>query len=286
MPGLNSENSTSRFQESMRSSDGYSSSEDDIPGDESCCEGQLRDSAFYTNEKIEDAVKHISSQAFQHFSKATRSSAPPDELDHFKCPFYASNPEKYRKCLARHDLRSVESVIRHMQRHHKQPPYCPRCSKTFETVAECDTHIIKQKCKTEPLMIPDGINDYQQRGLKSTPKKRDYHQWPTKRRWEHIYKLVFRETQSCPSAYLDTNEMTVLQARDFWKAHGGKYITEYFQAQSGLEMEDAQAMLYNACLRALVEHVVDQSLMVSGTGWIKCIKALQNYLFSFFIPWR
>ncbi|KAH7228571.1 uncharacterized protein BKA55DRAFT_599084 [Fusarium redolens] len=124
-----------------------------------------------------------------------------------------------------------------MQRHHKQPPYCPRCSKTFETVAKCDTHIMEKKCKTEPVIIPDGINDYQQRELKSTPKKRDYHQWPTKRRWEHIYKLVFRETQSCPSAYLDTNEMTVLQARDFWKAHGGKYITEYFQAQSGLEME-------------------------------------------------
>ncbi|KAK2666428.1 hypothetical protein RAB80_018085 [Fusarium oxysporum f. sp. vasinfectum] len=261
MPGLNSENSTSRFQESMRSSDDYSSSEDNIPEDESCCEGQLRDSAFYTDEKIEDAMNHILSQAMQQFSKATRSSAAPGELDHFKCPFYASNPEGYRHCLARCDLRSVESVIMHMKRHHKKPPYCPMCSKTFETVAECDKHIMKRKCETGPLEVPDGINHYQKSQLRNKTKSKDYTDLGPEQRWEYIYKLVFPESQSYPSATMDTEgEKRVLQARVFWHAQGRKYVTEYCQTGSGFEIEDVQEV-YKACLHALVERVVDKRLM-------------------------
>ncbi|EXM14917.1 hypothetical protein RAB80_018280 [Fusarium oxysporum f. sp. vasinfectum] len=268
MTGLISENPTSSLQESMRSSDDYSSSEDDIPGDESCCEGQLRDSAFYTNEKIEDAVKRILSQAFQQFSKVTRSSAPPDERDHFKCPFYASNPEKYRECLARHDLRSVESVIRHMQRHHKQPPYCPRCSKTFETVAECQSHITKEKCKTEPLEIPDGINHYQASELENKTTSNAYTDLPSEQLWECIYKLVFPESQSYPSATMDTeDEKRVLQARVFWMTHGWELVNGYFHIESGLEIE-VKDEVYEACLKALVEHVVDEMLIIDELGWI------------------
>lgn len=252
----------------MSSSDGYSSSEDDVSGDESCCEGQPGESAFYTNKKIEDAVKHISSQAFQHFSKATPSSAPSHEPGHFKCPFYASNPEKYRDCLARHDLRSVESVIRHMQRHHKRPPYCPRCSKTFETVAECDTHIVKNKCKTEPLEIPDGVNHYQASQLENKTTSNDCTDLRPKQRWEYIYKLVFRESQSYPSATMDTeDEKRVLQARVFWEAHGWELVNGYFHIGSGLEIE-VKDEVYEACLKTLVERVVDQGLILDELGWI------------------
>ncbi|EXA30711.1 hypothetical protein FOVG_17927 [Fusarium oxysporum f. sp. pisi HDV247] len=221
----------------MSSSEGYCSSEDDISGNESC-EGQLRESAFYTNEKIEDAVKHISSQAFQQFAEAAGSAVPPDEFDHFKYPFNASNPGNYRDCLANHDLRSIESVIMHMQCHHKRPSYCSRCSKTFETVAKCNAHKLKRKCKPEPLEIPDGINHYQASQLENKTTSNDYTDLRSEQRWEYIYKLVFRESQSYPSATMDTeDEKRVLQARVFWKTHGWELVNEYFHIGSGLEIE-------------------------------------------------
>ncbi|EWY79469.1 hypothetical protein FOYG_17374 [Fusarium oxysporum NRRL 32931] len=252
----------------MSSGDDYSSSEDDISGNDCYCEGRLRESAFYTNEKIDDAVKHISSQAFQQISEAAGSAELPDEFDHFKCPFYASNPEKYRDCLAHHDLRLNECVIRHIQRHHRKPPYCPRCSTTFETVAKCDDHILNGECKTEPLEIPDGINHYQASQLENKTTSNAYTDLRSEQLWECIYKLVFPESRSYPSATMDTeDEKRVLQARVFWKTHGWELVNRYFHIESGLEIE-VKDEVYEACLKALVERVVDEMLIIDELGWI------------------
>ncbi|KAI8416436.1 hypothetical protein FOFC_02746 [Fusarium oxysporum] len=272
--------------ESTHYDDHSYNSDDASSGDESCCDGQPRDYTFYTQEKIQDAVDRILSQALeplQQFLKTTGSSAPLDGPYHFKCPFYASNTEKYRLCLARHDLRSVEDVNMHLVRYHMRIPYCPKCSKTFETVAKCNTHI-KGKCKAGPLRIPDGINYYQKSQLENKTKSKEYTGLRPEQRWKYIYKLVFPESQSYPSATMDTEgEKRVLQARVFWQAQGRKYVTEYCQTGSGFEIEDVQE-LYKACLHALVEYVVDQKLMFRELGWMDILIRflLLSFLMVFF----
>ncbi|KAK2134212.1 hypothetical protein NOF04DRAFT_1173561 [Fusarium oxysporum II5] len=131
----------------------------------------------------------------------------------------------------------------HLVRYHMRIPYCPKCSKTFETVAKCDTHIIKGKCKAGPLIIPDGINYYQKSQLKNKTKSKEYTDLRPEQRWKYTYKLVFPESQSYPSATMDTEgEKRVLQARVFWQAQGRKYVTEYCQTGSGFEIEDVQEL--------------------------------------------
>ncbi|KAG6978959.1 hypothetical protein FocnCong_v010801 [Fusarium oxysporum f. sp. conglutinans] len=146
----------------------------------------------------------------------------------------------------------------HMQCHHKRPSYCSRCSKTFETVAKCNAHKLKRKCKPEPLEIPDGINHYQASQLENKTTSNDYTDLRSEQRWEYIYKLVFRESQSYPSATMDTeDEKRVLQARVFWKTHGWELVNEYFHIGSGLEIE-VKHEVYEACLMALVSIVTSR----------------------------
>ncbi|KAF9771875.1 hypothetical protein IL306_010464 [Fusarium sp. DS 682] len=155
---------------------------------------------------------------------------------------------------------------------------------TFDTVAKRDTHILEKRCKSEPLKIPDGINFYQKRQLRNKTKSKDYTDLSPEQRWEYIYKLVFPESQSYPSAAMDTeDEKRVLHARVFWQAHGRNYVTAYFQTESGLEIEDEQEV-YEACLHALVERVVDQRLTfqeLAGMG-ILIRFLLLSFLMVFF----
>jgi len=150
---------------------------------------------------------------------------------HYRCPFNAANPRRYQSCLIHHELHSIKSVIKHVKRHHARPPYCPRCSKVFETVAKCDRHILERRCRTRPLIIPDGVNFYQKGRLS---KKRDY-QLSNRRHWERIYKRIFPEAESCPSPYLDTGVgLTVSMARDFWNMEGRNVVSEFLGAQNWL----------------------------------------------------
>ncbi|KAH7144776.1 hypothetical protein DER46DRAFT_616490 [Fusarium sp. MPI-SDFR-AT-0072] len=176
----------------------------------------------------------------------------------YRCPFHDSSPKKYPSCLIHHELHSIESVIKHVKRHHARPPYCPRCSNTFETVSKCDRHILERRCRTKSLKIPDGVNFYQASRL----SKKYNIQPSSKRRWERVYKIVFPEAESCPSPYLDSGVgLAVSMARDFWREQGRDVVSECLAGQNWLSFglrDDAHAVLYELVLLDLIRQLVEE----------------------------
>jgi hypothetical protein len=176
---------------------------------------------------------------------------------HYRCPFHASNPRKYQSCLVHHELHSIESVIKHVKRHHARPPYCPRCSKVFETVSKCDRHILDRRCRARPLKIPDGVNFYH----KSRLSKKDNHQLSDQSRWERIYKRIFPESAHCPSPYLDTGAgLAVSMVRDFWRLQGQDVISEFPGAQNWAtsDQEHILVALFELVLFDLIGKIVEE----------------------------
>ncbi|KAF5548554.1 hypothetical protein FPHYL_9885 [Fusarium phyllophilum] len=176
---------------------------------------------------------------------------------HYQCPFYALNPMTYQTCLIHHELTSIQSVIKHVKRHHAKLSYCPRCSKTFESVAKCDRHILERRCRTKSLKIPDGVNYYQRSRL----SKMDNPQLSNRRRWEHTYKVVFPEAESCPSPYLDSGVgLIVSMARDFWRMQGTEVISEFVGGQNWLSFdEDAHTVLYELVMSDLISQLMEEA---------------------------
>lgn len=176
----------------------------------------------------------------------------------YRCPFHASNPKKYPVCLIHHELYSVEGVINHVKRHHAQPPYCPRCSNTFETVSKCDRHILERRCRTKSLKIPDGVNFYQTNRL----SKKHNTQLSSKRRWERVYKIVFPGAESCPSPYLDSGVgLAVSMARDFWREQGREVVSEFLARQNWLSFsqgEHVHVALYELVISDLIGQLVEE----------------------------
>ncbi|KAH7202402.1 hypothetical protein DER44DRAFT_787211 [Fusarium oxysporum] len=177
---------------------------------------------------------------------------------HYRCPFYALDPRRYQSCMIQHELHSIESVIKHVKRHHARPPYCPRCSKTFETVSKCDRHILEKRCRTKSLKIPDGVNFYQRSRL----SQKDNPQLSNRRRWERMYNVIFPEAESCPSPYLDSGVgLAVSMARDFWRGQGRDVVSEFLAGQNWLSFglgDDAHAVLYELVLFDLIRQLVEE----------------------------
>jgi hypothetical protein len=179
---------------------------------------------------------------------------PAEKQYRFKCPFYASDPVEYRRCLLGHDLRSLKSVLKHTTRYHARPPYCPRCSQTFDTVVKCDDHIIEGRCMTRPLVKPDGLNSFQRRRLRMA----DDIQLTDHQRWEHIYIRVFPQSDHFPSPYLDADcERTISAARDFWRIHGNECISDLLESHNGMQIEGqhAKRTLFNMVLQDLISEI-------------------------------
>ncbi|KAF4496851.1 hypothetical protein FAGAP_7006 [Fusarium agapanthi] len=176
----------------------------------------------------------------------------------YQCPFHASNPKKYPACLIDHELHSISSVKRHVKRHHARPPYCPRCSKTFDSVSKCDRHILEKRCRTESLKIPDGINFYQ----RSRISTKDNPQLSGKRRWERIYKTIFPGAESCPSPYLDRGVgLVASMARDFWRMQGTEVMSEFLTRQNWLPFGqgDAHTVLYELVMFDLITQLMEEA---------------------------
>ncbi|RSL52441.1 hypothetical protein CEP54_010909 [Fusarium duplospermum] len=186
--------------------------------------------------------------------------SPPRGNFHFSCPFYASNPQKHQQCLKKHDLVTPENVIRHVQRHHLRRPYCPICSRVFDSTSQCDSHIIKRQCELRDLVLPEGINYYQKARLVRDDKPN----FSNKRRWERINATVFPNEESVSSPYLSKGlGLEVSMARDYWREHGRTIVLGFLKKQgmlreAGQDDEEAQAALYKLTLEKLVSKIVDE----------------------------
>ncbi|RMJ11432.1 hypothetical protein CDV36_008939 [Fusarium kuroshium] len=182
---------------------------------------------------------------------------PPAGYFHLACPLYVANPAKYQDCLLHHDLQSNEDVIRHIWRNHMKPPYCPICSKTFESLSSRDSHILEKKCELRDLQPIDGINYYQ----KSKLKRRDRVYHGEARRWRRIYATVFPNSDRSASPYLDKGcGKAVSMARDYWATKGRRSVARFLESRQLLgdyeDEEDAQDALCKLVLDDVLREIV------------------------------
>ncbi|RSL45793.1 hypothetical protein CEP51_016027 [Fusarium floridanum] len=161
--------------------------------------------------------------------------SPPVGYFHLACPFYVYNPARYQQCLLQYDLRFIEDVIRHLRRHHMKPPYCPRCSQTFDTLSSRDSHILERTCELRNPQPIDGVNFYQ----KSKLKRRDRVYLGEAKRWRHIYATVFPNSDPPRSPYLDRGcGKAVSMARDYWRANGRPCVSQFLDRGELLSEEE------------------------------------------------
>ncbi|KAF4991696.1 hypothetical protein FDECE_13957 [Fusarium decemcellulare] len=178
---------------------------------------------------------------------------------HLACPFFVSDP-KYRGCLLKDDLQSIEQVISHLGRHHMQPFYCPRCSETFDDVISRDDHILDRKCDLLPLQKIEGINPKQRAKL----VRRDKVYWGEAKRWRRIWKTVFPNTvfpdseQSCFPYLSKGYGLSISMARDYFGMYGHSGVSEFLDSRRVIDEdqgEDVRArhVLCRLALEDLVE---------------------------------
>jgi hypothetical protein len=115
------------------------------------------------------------------------------------CPYYRSNPKRYRSCLLQYSLQTIEDVIRHLQRHHTKPPHCPMCFTPFDNCLARDKHIMLRTCTMRDSGEIDGISEYQKAQL----VKRDRPDEEASRRWNRICTIVFSKPNLIGGPYLD-----------------------------------------------------------------------------------
>lgn len=150
---------------------------------------------------------------------------------HHACPFYASDPVKYKKCLLLCNRHSIEGLIDHLTRHHVKPFYCARCSEIFETPISRDRHILDEKCELLDPKPMDGIDQYQRNRL----WKKDRWYLDEKKRWRRMWTTVF-PSQPPRSPYLDQGlGLEVSIARDFWETYGWQCVSEFLVSRGCLD---------------------------------------------------
>ncbi|KAJ4327147.1 hypothetical protein N0V84_002409 [Fusarium piperis] len=182
---------------------------------------------------------------------------PPAGYFHLACPFYVANPAKYQDCLLHHDLQSNEDVIRHIWRNHMKPPYCPICSRTFDSLSGRDSHILERKCELRDLQPIDGINFYQ----KSKLKRRDRVYLGEAKRWRRIHATVLPNSERSPCPYLDRGcGKAVSMARDYWAAKGRRSVSRFLESRRLIgedeDEEDAQDALCKLALEDVLREIV------------------------------
>lgn len=116
----------------------------------------------------------------------------------FACPFFKRYPENFQHCgLA--DYENSSRVKQHIQRKHRRPIYCPKCSEVFKSEKEQDGHIRADTCVKggEESWIYATLEQLDKLGKRSTGKSdRD--------NWDKIYNTLFPNARLPGSPYLDS----------------------------------------------------------------------------------
>jgi hypothetical protein len=133
----------------------------------------------------------------QQPSKRFKASKSEDRPLRFACPFFKRHPESFRTC-GMSDHENSSRVKQHINRKHRVPIYCPRCSETFKTDHERDTHVRDADCPVGPKANFICATDEQLRKL----SKRNTRQ-TDRENWNAIYKILFPDDPLPESPYLD-----------------------------------------------------------------------------------
>ncbi|KAK2617032.1 hypothetical protein QQS21_000126 [Conoideocrella luteorostrata] len=151
---------------------------------------------------------------------------------HLACPFYVSNPDKYSSCLLHYDLISVDDVIDHIRRDHRQPPYCPICCRVFQKAAERDDHVRARRCETCSSGVVDGISEHQRTRLAS----RDRPYYTERQRWLMAWVIVFPDVALPNSPYLEDGiGRAISMVWDHWAGYGMGWVSEFLISRELLQ---------------------------------------------------
>jgi hypothetical protein len=113
----------------------------------------------------------------QQPSKRFKASKSEDRALRFACPFFKRHPEVFRTC-GMSDHENSSRVKQHINRKHRVPIYCPRCSETFKTDHERDTHVRDADCPVGPKANFICATDEQLRKLsKRNTRQTDRENW-------------------------------------------------------------------------------------------------------------
>lgn len=136
-----------------------------------------------------------------------------DGYFHLACPFYVAKPEKYKSCLLHRSLQSIEDVIRHVNQHHKEPPYCPICRREFDSPSVRDQHILTRTCTFRDSGEVKNINERQPLRL----HKQDVLHICESERWSRIWEAVFPDALPLKSSYLyEIKNRAMLMINSYW----------------------------------------------------------------------
>ena len=191
---------------------------------------------------------------------------------HLSCPFYISNPVRHQSCILEHDLKSIEDVIDHLLKHHREPPYCPRCGRMFSKFLERDNHIRERSCDYRPPANIEGVNDR----LEAELVRRHNRRWRVKERWLQVYATLFPKAPRPhgSAAYLkDGVGLAMSLVRDYWAKRGRECVEEYLSSHGLLHRHrrpDKEEKVPGAHLQLvlgdLLQKVVRDHVALSGNG--------------------
>ncbi|KAF2449872.1 hypothetical protein P171DRAFT_480930 [Karstenula rhodostoma CBS 690.94] len=89
-----------------------------------------------------------------------------DQNSQFACPFAKHDPLLHRQCFRYNKMDQVSRLKQHLLRVHQVPIHCVRCSQTFSTEDERDTHLRSVSgCIIQPNQVHLGITETQKAQL-------------------------------------------------------------------------------------------------------------------------
>ncbi|CAH0057808.1 unnamed protein product [Clonostachys solani] len=137
-----------------------------------------------------------------------------DGYFHFACPFYIPNPEKYKSCLLRDDLQSIDDLTKHLVQNHKTSPYYPICRREFESPEARDQHVLTRSRTVQNSIDANNINERQRFWL----HKRDAVQLGERGRWSRILNTIFPETLPLKPSYLyEIKDRAMAMITGYWE---------------------------------------------------------------------
>ncbi|GIK07613.1 hypothetical protein Aspvir_003279 [Aspergillus viridinutans] len=133
----------------------------------------------------------------QEPSKRFKASKSEDRALRFACPFFKRHPESFRT-RGMSDHENSSRVKQHISRKHRMPIYCPRCSETFKTEHERDTHARDVDCPVGPkanfiCATAEQLRKLSKRNTRQTDRAN----------WNAIYEILFPDDPLPESPYLD-----------------------------------------------------------------------------------
>ncbi|OJJ31901.1 hypothetical protein ASPWEDRAFT_43925 [Aspergillus wentii DTO 134E9] len=118
----------------------------------------------------------------------------------FACPFFKRHPNSFKLC-GMSDHETPSRVKFHINRKHKPPIYCPRCSAVFKYERERDSHVRDNSCSVKPQIEWICATAEKLRMLGRRSKGRTDID-----KWNEIYGILFPGDKLPESPYLDSTE--------------------------------------------------------------------------------